>query len=123
MSSSDRFMFNPTVPTFFMVDSTQYKNDLTEIFHAIIDICIYYAYPFIWIKCHVTEYPCMKPPGFTSGWIKGFLNLQNDTLDYDEIGTWWASGVNEAWIGFVYNIDNVVSITWEKLAESGIVID
>ena len=123
MSSSDRLLFRPSVPTISIVDSGQYKNDLTDIFHKIIEKSRQYGYPFIWIKCSTNVYTCMKPPGFTSGWIKGFLNLQNDTFDYDEIGTWWASGVNEAWVGFIYNIDNIVFINWKILAKSDIVIN
>ena len=121
MSAQDRLLIRPSVPTFYLLGGEE--NNLNSIFTKIIEKTKYYGYPFIWVKANVDVYSCVKPSGFTSGWIKGFLNLQNDNFDYDEIGTWWASGVNEAYVGFVYNINNIVSITWKLLAKSDIVIE
>lgn len=122
MSATDRLLIRPSVPTIFFVTGDEAENNLNSIFTKIIEKTKYYGYPFIWVKASTNVYTCMKPSGFTSGWIKGFLNLQNDSFNYDEIGTWWASGVNESYIGFVYNINNLVSISWKLLAKSDVVV-
>ena len=116
MSSSDRLLFRPSVPNIAIVDSEQYKNDLTDIFTGILEEIKRYGYPFAWLKCNTYIFTCLNPPEFNSGWLKGWLCLQNDTFDYNELGTWYASGVNEAFVGSVYIKDNKVQIKWVEIA-------
>lgn len=89
MSASTNVSFTPQIPTLYLdsTSSSGVSNNVKAIITKAIDLSNKYNSNIINVKIKISVYTSFKPSFSSDTWFKGLIFLQNQNLNFDEIGT------------------------------------